>query len=119
MDDSFPNDFFDWRLIATFYSALHYISALIAMNNLRVPDDHKQRRRLLDPEGENQLNMEIIPFEAYIELYDYSFKARYTSYSIDISDFRLILIKKDYTQAIEDLNIIKEFVHKRGLKLDN
>lgn len=117
MDSSFPDDFFDWRLIATFYSALHYINAIISDYKLHVPNDHKQRRRFLDPDGENKLGMEVIPFEAYIELYDYSFKARYTSYSTDISGYKLVLVKVDYRQAVNDLSIVKEFVQKKGLKI--
>lgn len=113
VESEFKSDFIDWCITALFYSALHYLSAFISYTGTSVPSDHTKRKVLLNPDGDNTLNMEYIPYEAYIELSEYSHKTRYFNhYSGRVTS---VILRKDLEECKSDLEIIKQFVQKKGV----
>ncbi len=114
VEEQFGSDFLDWCITAVFYSALHYMSAFIAHSKKKIPTRHRQTRALLDPEGENTLSMEYIPYEAYNELYEYAHKTRYLKHHNGIAS--AAIIEKDFKECKTNLGIIKEFVGKHGIR---
>lgn len=62
----------DWAIIATFYSALHYVQAsLIDLNVNPLPDNHPDRNEIVYEKHTHSC------FYAYKELYEASRKLRY------------------------------------------
>lgn len=113
VEKEFDIDFIDWCITALFYSALHYLNAFITHSKVRVPTDYKKRRELLDPDGENLLSMEYIPFYAYIELSEYSHKTRYFNHYT--GKVNSAILTNDFKDCKIHLDTIKEFIESKGI----
>jgi hypothetical protein len=66
---SFPNQFFDWKIICLFYSAYHLIQALAVLKKVSVGDRHKDILWNMNPRNpKRSLQVKKDIFEAQDEL---------------------------------------------------
>ncbi len=47
LEKSFPNEFYDWKIVVIFYIAVHYIEAYFDSHGIKTTN-HKQRRELIE-----------------------------------------------------------------------
>lgn len=108
----FPQDYFDWKISAVFYAALHLVDAYAAFADIRPFNNHEQRFYHLDSSNPDaELPLSAAAFKLYRRLYRYSINARYDEIgSIEAYEKAR---KNDHKDAVERF---KEF--RRYLKED-
>lgn len=77
IESHFPDNYLDWKLVVTFYSALHYLNAYCKFKKVPHPHNHKDRKKLTNPDNPKALMPSKTCYEIYTFLYDYAHTARY------------------------------------------
>jgi len=106
-----PNNLFGWKIVALFYSALHYLKALGAKRSIDIGDTHFD----IDGSCNPYRNDPIMPItkEAwahYKHLLNYSKDSRY-NVSIDLE-------RKDHENCISEFNQFKRYIKSQDVPIN-
>ena len=78
---NYADNFFDWKIIVSFYIAIHYLKALAAHKNIQLPSSHFAIDKMCDPKkAENALGLTHNAWDWYTLLYQCSRTARYDGF---------------------------------------
>ncbi|HEY8971106.1 MAG TPA: hypothetical protein VIM64_18510 [Puia sp.] len=110
----YPDDYFDWKLVALFYTAFHYLKALARHKKINIGDRHAEINRNLMRGG--AMPVSDTAFNNYMDLFHMSQDARYTSIP-DLALFRK-LREKDHRHALKCFSDFRKYIISRGVKLD-
>lgn len=72
---------FDWMITITFYSAFHYLHAILDLKCGAHPDSYKKLERLIDPQGSYKFGLSEDACDLYMHLQNASWKVRYMTYN--------------------------------------
>ena len=111
LESHFPGDYLDWKLVVTFYSALHYINAYFKFKQIPHPHNHPDRKKNINPDNPEASLPSQICYDIYNDLYDYAHTARYMfNYSqkaqSQLGNIHILKAKKDLK------NLKKYFISK-------
>jgi hypothetical protein len=113
--DNFSEKFYDWKITALFYIAIHYLKSLAAMKGIDIGQTHFEIEGNVNPDR-NKASMRISKgaWRQYKSLLQYSKTARYEGI---VSDFEIFeeLMKNDYQFALQNLNNFKKYIEKQGI----
>ena len=98
--EHFPDDYYDWKIVALFYSAFHLLQALAAKRKIKLGANHHDINRAINPDFRNsdkKMPVSLTAYNNYIALFSYIHSARYDGFD-DPDDFELIN-KSSYAHA--------------------
>lgn len=75
-----PDLFFDWKVTATFYTALHLLRAFCENRGVKVGKNHTEIRVALNPGGKPVTPFKRHAWVAYNKLQEYSEVSRYDTF---------------------------------------
>lgn len=111
---NYADNFFDWKIIVSFYIAIHYLKALAAHKNIQLPSSHFAIDKMCDPKkAENALGLTHNAWDWYTLLYQCSRTARYDGF-ID-TDTDMIIKKADHIACTKALNKFKNYMAGKGI----
>jgi hypothetical protein len=113
----FNDRFFDWKITALFYTAIHYLKALADQRRINIGQTHQDIERNVNPERPNPI-MPITKnaWRAYKALYRYSHTARYEGVT-DIKTFNT-LKEIDYGFAKQNLVFFAKYIKGQGVTIE-
>lgn len=115
IEKNWPKDYNDWKITIIFYCALHLIKAYCKLNKKNIGFSHTQILENIDPSNTKALlPISVEAFNAYHDLYLLSKNSRYLGLYNDGT--QLVLLDYNLKQAKTDIEIIKVFLTKEGLK---
>lgn len=83
---TFPNTYSDWKVTLCFYTAVHYMRALVVKHGGDVVDSHEQIKRMMCPRSSDKIcTIKQDQWDNYHGLKVYSETARYNGI-LDIDD---------------------------------
>lgn len=119
VEDKLPEMFYDWKITVTFYTALHLIRAFTESKGQKLPENHVDVLKCIDPRNKNN-NFPLVVnkgcYFCFSDLYNNSMDARYSGF-LETSKRRKYL-KKKYKESKSALKVIKQYLIKRGLPSD-
>nr|WP_276900286.1 HEPN domain-containing protein [Pedobacter kyonggii] len=77
---NYPDKYFDWKVTATFYTALHLIRAFCEGRGVDPGRNHSTIKQALNPRGTQLTPFKPHAYRAYTRLQDYSEIARYDTF---------------------------------------
>lgn len=115
LDEKSKSNYFDWKITITFYTAVHLIHALSRKKKRKIGREHKVINPNLDPSNSQAvMPLDYEAYQAYIDLYQSSRRARYTGVTCTKEVF-LKLNEYEYRICRERLNCICGSLRKEGL----
>lgn len=78
--ENFPNSYFDWKVTATFYTALHLVRAFCDNRGVNPGKTHGEIRAALNPKGKPLTQFKPHAWKAYTRLQEYAETARYDTF---------------------------------------
>ena len=113
----YPDHFFDWKNIALFYIAIHFIKALAKHRNKIIGTTHAEINNNLRTGKHNpEMPISKTAYENYMNLFHYSQSARYDG--IPNIDLFQKLRKKDHEHACKCFRDLKRFIISAGVKIE-
>ncbi|MFZ7106647.1 MAG: hypothetical protein ACO1HD_08515 [Bacteroidota bacterium] len=117
IEENFSDDFFDWKITVTFYTALHYLHALASKKGLFIGSNHGDVLRSVNPNNKNGcvLHLSYSAWNAFKEMYNYCHSARYDG----ITDFETWkkLKAKDYEQCLICMSKFETYIISEGISV--
>lgn len=114
--ECFEDNYFDWKITALFYTALHYIRAFIKSKNINPGTSHEDIDNQINPKKANSpIPVSVTCWENYRNLYHYSRAARYDGF-IDIDKFNSDK-KIDHIYSGQHLEDIMKYLRSHGMKI--
>lgn len=102
---------YDWLVTISFYSALHYVNAFLALKGDLHPTDHHSTLQFLNPKGTHNLGFDETCYNYYKGLQNRSRQARYMVYSsVDRKSTHKFISYKRFEESKNFLEKIKKFV---------
>jgi len=109
---SYPDKFFDWKIIVLFYCAFHYLKALAAKTGIDIGSTHHDIEMNVNPKfqrtDEHTMRIKKTAWENYNSLFCYSQTARYNGI-IDAQTFEA-LKKEDYKRSLNHLKSFSKYI---------
>jgi hypothetical protein len=117
LQDKFPDNFYDWKITATFYEAIHYLKALALYRQCNIGETHYDIFNNVNPHSKRNPSMQInkTAWYCYITLYNYSKSARYDG--IADPDTMEILRKIDFEDGQKALDSFKKYIVSQGVSI--
>ncbi|PTB97561.1 hypothetical protein C9994_02440 [Marivirga lumbricoides] len=110
---AFPSDYFDWKIIATFYCSMHLMKAFLVQNYKIYPNSHPEIESEINfDKGQTKIKEHV--WKAYRNLRVESEKCRYSGHN-DLTQWNLIK-KKELNNCLERLKIINSELIKKNIK---
>jgi hypothetical protein len=118
--DNFDDGFFDWKITAIFYTALHYIKALAEVKKLFIGESHTSIMSSINPNNRTGAAMPLTygAWAAYRNLYTYCHSARYNGITGADFDAWQKMKETDHKHCLVLLKEIEEYVSNNGVKLN-
>jgi len=117
LQDKFPDVFYDWKITASFYEAIHYLKALAVYKGCYIGETHYDIFNNINPHSKRSPSMQInkTAWYCYITLYNYSKSARYDG----IADPTTIetLRRVDFEDGQIALESFKKYVVSQGVPI--
>lgn len=118
---TFPNEFFDWKITSLFYIAIHLLQALAIHRGKNIGESHEEiNKNIRPPKRQGEYSLMPISRSAYDNyhgLYRYSQSARYDG--IDDPEIFEDLKRVDYQHCLKLLHNFKLYVSSQsGGKID-
>lgn len=110
-----PSEFIEWQITTLFYSALHYVKALLVKKKLPRTNTHEQLEKVINPKNHHS-PFDETSYYLYNELYRSSRSMRYDVYP-DNSDFKFVLIEYKRNEAFKHFTELKKNIRTLGLKI--
>ena len=113
---TFNDRFYDWKITALFYTAIHWLKALAAKRTIDIGETHSDIARNVNPERHSpKMPISRNAWRDYHQLYRYSQSARYNG----ITDFETWekLKEADHKSCLEHLENFKKYIEGQGLAL--
>lgn len=118
MTGAFSERFYDWKITAVFYIALHCIKALSRKLNIEIGHTHLEVARSIDPDNPaSVMKISRGAYRNYRDLYQYSRTARYDGI-LDPETYEEVK-KIDYIFCVENLKHVQDYVKSRGVGIDS
>ncbi|KIO75563.1 hypothetical protein TH53_19685 [Pedobacter lusitanus] len=110
-----PDSFFDWKVTASFYTALHLFRAFCELRGVDPGRTHQDIANNFDPKRTSKPLTSIAPFvwKNYIRLQRYSENARYEVFLEP--DVENEIQRGNFGHCLTLLNELKSFFHKQGV----
>ena len=116
LDKQFPKLYFDWKITVVFYIAVHYLRAYEHFNGVKIKGRHVEMLYHSDPSKPDALNpLSKRAFDAYADLFNAAHKSRYQGFGSKA--FHMTLLEYDYKLCLKNLEIIRNYLHSKGLNL--
>ncbi len=111
---SFSDKFFDWKITALFYIAIHYLKALASQKGINIGDTHADIEKSVNPDKHDvKMRISRNAWRDYKSLYQYSRTARYEGI-MDIKSFEK-LKEIDHGYCLEHLRKFKGYIQGQGV----
>ena len=117
IEKSFIEKFFDWKITALFYVAIHYLKALSAKRKINIGETHIEIEQCVNPDRPNsKMKISRNAWREYKNLYNYSRTARYEG----ITDFETFekLKQTDHSYCIKHLENFKKYIQWQGVEIE-
>jgi hypothetical protein len=109
------NNYFDWKVVVVFYSALHYLRALEKLHNKKIYGRHKDLLYHINPKNiDAKMPIDQKCADSYFDLFNMSHISRY--YGIDNAQIHLALMKYNLNLAKSHYATIKKYCIANGVK---
>lgn len=116
VEEKFSNTFFDWKITALFYVAIHWLKALAAKKGINIGQTHQDIERNVNPDRHDaKMRISRNAWSDYKALYRYSQTARYEGIT-DILTFEK-LKEIDHGFCVQHLENLKKYLKGQGLPL--
>jgi hypothetical protein len=117
---SYPDKYFDWKVVMIFYAGLHYVKGLAHQLNISIGESHMDIRNNIQPPKANQRIKPAMAFtkrayDNYDLLYEASRNARYSGFRNPIL-FEQIMEEQN-TACLKALKDLKSYIKDRGLTI--
>ena len=116
IEQSFPDDYFDWKITVIYYTSIHLLKCLAKKRNVNIGATHQDIAASLNPRRGKQ----ITPFptwawDKYEDLLRYSKTSRYDG----ISDRSVTLIaqKNNYKECQKSFSSFCSYMKKNNIEL--
>jgi hypothetical protein len=110
LTEKFPNYFFDWKIVAMFYCAIHCLKAYCLKNHgIYIGNTHYEIIKNVSHKSSDRIvDLPSGMWDEYYALYQYSKNARYEG----ITDIRIfeLLMKEDFRHASLHLTRLKLYL---------
>lgn len=117
MKSTFSERFFDWKITAIFYIALHCLKALSIKLGVDIGHTHTEISKSIDPDNPGRsMSVSRGAFRNYRNLYQYSKTARYEGI-LDLDTYEE-LKKTDYEFCVSHLKVVQEYIKSRGVEIE-
>ena len=112
----FPDKFYDWKITATFYIALHLLKALAKKRGINIGQTHQEIEQSCNPERQsNKMSITKKAWKDYKALYRYSHAARYEGVT-DIDTFEQ-LKQIDYKYCCTHIEEFRKYLKGQELPI--
>lgn len=109
-----PDEFDEWKIVITFYTALHFSNAYIVLLGKKQPKDHSERHHNLNPKNaDSDYPVSEDSYNNYIDLYRASRKCRYNPFTNEKA--HNTYLKTEYNYAIQNYEFLKNYFKKEGV----
>lgn len=116
ISSEFENKFYDWKITALFYVALHYLKALAAKKGIDIGDTHYDIEHAVNPDRtNNKMSIRKGVWREYKALFSYSRTARYEGIT-DIETFEK-LKEVDHSYCLRHLENFKKYIRSQGVDI--
>lgn len=116
IEHQFSTKFFDWKITALFYIALHYLKALAAHRSIDIGQTHQDIEKNVNPDRHNaKMRISRNAWKEYKNLYRYSHTARYEGIT-DVTTFER-LKQIDHGYCLTHLDNFKKYLRGQGLSI--
>jgi hypothetical protein len=116
INNTFTEQFYDWKITALFYIAIHCLKALATSRNINIGETHYEIEQSVNPDRVNS-KMKITrgAWREYKNLFNYSRTARYEG----ITDFETFekLKQIDHSYCITHLDNFKKYIQSQGITI--
>ncbi|HEY1024040.1 MAG TPA: HEPN domain-containing protein [Sphingobacteriaceae bacterium] len=113
LNETFPDDYYDWKITVVFYIAIHVLKAFAKSKAIEVGDTHDDIDRSLNPSrGTPVYQLKKHVWNAYKNMYRYSRTSRYNG--IDTSELFKVARRKDYEECLKYLEQFCAYMKKHG-----
>ena len=113
---NYPNDYFDWKVTATFYCALHILRAFCEARGVNPGRNHFDIRQSLNPSGKQIMPSKTHAWKAYNKLQEYSEVARYDTFlSAEIENETQ---RDNFENCLKRIDELKGYFKSEGVTLD-
>lgn len=107
--------FTDWHITVIFYSALHLVEAVAEKSRRKIGYTHEARNNNLNPlNPDAKMPLPQEAYDAYYDLYQASRNVRYKCWVVNQNSN---LLQVTLSQSKHNLDIVKQYCQKQGIKL--
>lgn len=111
---NFPNQFYDWKITALFYVAIHYLKALAAKRGIDIGETHYEIEQNVNPKRTGRkMQITTNAWREYKSLFNYSRTARYEGIT-DVATFEK-LKQTDHSYCLQHIDKFKKYIEGQGL----
>jgi len=111
-----PDNFFDWKVIATFYTAIHLVKAFCLARGFDAGATHAEVRASINPNGSPKTQFKPHAFKAYNRLQRYSEVARYDTFLDPVLENGIQ--KKNFEECLVLISELKAYLSSEGASLE-
>ncbi|MEJ2905096.1 hypothetical protein WAE58_21805 [Pedobacter panaciterrae] len=114
--EKYPDSYFDWKVTATFYTALHLLKAFCDKRQVNPGDTHHEIASNFDPKRCNNKPITQCPkfvWECYSKIQKYSEHARYEVF-LD-PEVENEIQRDNFIDCQVQLKSLKDYFHKQGV----
>lgn len=116
IDTQFQGQFYDWKITAIFYIAIHCLKALAASRNIDIGETHFDIEHSVNPDRSNaKMRITRTAWREYKNIFNYSRTARYEGIT-DIETFEQ-LKKIDHSFCLKHLENFKKYIQGQGISV--
>jgi len=103
-----PDRFFDCKIVALFYAAVHYLKALSLKQHINIGETHYEIEGNCNPDRQ----MPIMPLDrdAWLHFSNLSRYSKESRYNVVVEQ-----LKKDYAYCLDELNKFKKYIKSQGV----
>ena len=105
-----PDRFFNWRIVALYYGALHYLKALASKKNIVIGETHSQIESSCNPDRPSpKMPLNRDAWLQYQNLQKCAKESR--------NDLAADQVKRDYEYCLQELDGFKKYIKTQGIQL--
>ncbi len=114
---NFNDRFYDWKITALFYIAVHMLKALAAMRGIDIGSSHQEIEKSVNPDRSGAcMRIQRTAWRNYSTLYHYSRTARYEGLT-DMNTFES-LMQTDHYCCLTHLADFKKYIIGQGVPIN-
>jgi hypothetical protein len=113
---SYPDNFFDWKITGTFYTALHLLRAFCENRGVNPGKNHSEIRSSLNPSSQQITPFKPHAWKAYNKLQNYSEIARYDVF-LD-AELENEIQRDNFEESKKLLKELQGYFNSEGVKFD-